>query len=152
MIRTKVVKLIATVCRENKPHKWVDENYTPYDKSGKVELMSIEDLNELISSSGRADFLYSSRLQKLLEEVYINQSRASYISGCGLFWSSYWDILEEKFEEWLYNSYIFFDEDDEYLEGMEDFELECKDVLMDVIETTSIDIYVQMIKRNITNY
>ncbi|MGO1018787.1 hypothetical protein ACTPEX_18475, partial [Clostridioides difficile] len=61
-------------------------------------------------------------------------------------------ILEEKFEEWLYNSYIFFDEDDEYLEGMEDFELECKDVLMDVIETTSIDIYVQMIKRNITNY
>ncbi|HEL5886419.1 TPA: hypothetical protein UOS61_003377, partial [Clostridioides difficile] len=47
---------------------------------------------------------------------------------------------------------IFFDEDDEYLEGMEDFELECKDVLMDVIETTSIDIYVQMIKRNITNY
>ncbi|TPF51009.1 hypothetical protein DA411_00120 [Clostridioides difficile] len=144
--------MIATVCRENKPHKWVDENYTPYDKSGKVELMSIEDLNELISSSGRADFLYSSRLQKLLNEVYINQSRASYISGCGLFWSSYWDILEEKFEEWLYNSYIFFDEDDEYLEGMEDFELECKDVLMDVIETTSIDIYLQMIKRNITNY
>ncbi len=29
------------------------------------------------------------------------------MSGCGLFWSSYWDILEEKFEEWLYNSYIF---------------------------------------------
>ncbi len=151
MIRTKVVELIATVCRENKPHKWVDENYTPYDKSGKVELMSIEDLNELISSSGRADFLYSSRLQKLLKEVYINQSRASYISGCGLFWSSYWDILEEN----LKNGYIIlisFDEDDEYLEGMEDFELECKDVLMDVIETTSIDIYVQMIKRNITNY
>ena len=74
------------------------------------------------------------------------------MSGCGLFWSSYWDVLEEKFEEWLYNSYIFFDAEDEYLEGMEDFELECKDVLMDVIETTSIDIYVQMIKRNITNY
>ncbi|WP_235674831.1 hypothetical protein [Clostridioides difficile] len=64
--------------------------------------------------------------KKLLEEVYINQSRASYISGCGLFWSSYWDILEEKFEEWLYNSYIFFDEDDEYLEGMEDLSLNVK--------------------------
>lgn len=23
MIRTKVVELIATVCRENKPHKWL---------------------------------------------------------------------------------------------------------------------------------
>ncbi|HBG6926339.1 TPA: hypothetical protein KQ852_003713, partial [Clostridioides difficile] len=75
MIRTKVVELIATVCRENKPHKWVDENYTPYDKSGKVELMSIEDLNELISSNGKADLLYSCRLQKILKEIYINQSR-----------------------------------------------------------------------------
>lgn len=54
----------------------------------------------------------------------------------------YWDIFEERFEEWLYNFYIFFDEDDEYLEGMEDFEFECKDVFMDVIEIISIDIYV----------
>ncbi|AXU27879.1 TPA: hypothetical protein ACKONR_000834 [Clostridioides difficile] len=57
-------------------------------------IITKEDLNELISSSGKADLLYSSRLQKLLNEIYINQSRASYMSGCGLFWSSYWDVLE----------------------------------------------------------
>lgn len=62
MIRIKVVELIVIVCRENKLYKWVDENYIFYDKSGKVELMLIEDLNELILSSGRVDFFYSSRL------------------------------------------------------------------------------------------
>lgn len=151
MIREKTIEIIADVCNNTTPYNWVNENYVTWDSSGKVKVMTTNELQNIVNNLQLEKCCYDNPLEELLNEIYIDESRASYVSGCGLFWTCYYNLIEEKFEEWLYDKYDVWDEDGEYLEGMEDFEFECKDIFRNVIETSSIDIYVQMIKKNIND-
>jgi hypothetical protein len=156
-----IVRIINNVIENNIPYKLESSeepfinDYTgkmSYDYSGIAEKLIKSDL-EKIMKPDEIDFLYSSKLDKLLNEIYINEWRASYTSNRGKNWISYKDIIEEKYNEWKYEQFDIFDEDGEYIVNehinAEDIDSGLDDELELFIKTQKFDIYYARIKKTI---
>ncbi|ERI11691.1 hypothetical protein [Aneurinibacillus aneurinilyticus] len=147
-----ISNLIMKIIEQHSPYQWVKtEEAFPhpykldrisYDYSGEVKLMTKEEFQEIVANLGKKEW-YSSKLEELLESLYINQWTATYVSNCGKSWINYMNLLQDKFDEWKYKHFQLYDEDgNEVNEGLED---RLNQILYDFIENTSHEIYSKKI-------
>lgn len=153
-IKLIVSNFIFDVIEENSPYMWIAEDepfinqYSSkisYDHSGKVEKMTYSDLKQMVKDLGKkpVSVCYSSELEELLSEIYINKWTPSYESNRGKNWTSYKEVLEEKFDEWKYENFNLYDEEGNDLN--EELEFDLDQILYDFLKDTSIDIYYSKI-------
>jgi CRISPR/Cas system CMR-associated protein Cmr1 (group 7 of RAMP superfamily) len=154
-----ISNLLFRVIADNKPYTWyrteepffnIYNGRTSYDYSGEVREMLQEDLIKIEKETGdseKAHFCYTSELDELLSEVYINQWLASYQSNCGKYWVNYKSLLEEAFNEWKYANFPLYDEETD--EEDEDLETKLDSVLYEFIKNTSSAIYYAKILQGI---
>ena len=146
--------LLMEIIEQYPPFQWVltieafDHPYKvgkiSYDYSGEVKPMTREEFEEIVSNLGEKEW-YSSKLEELLSSIHINRWTATYISNYGRHWVNYMDLLLEKFNEWKYNNFQFYDEDgNEINEGLE---IELDEILDDFIENSSHEIYAKKISK-----
>lgn len=156
------MQIINDVIENNTPYKLVKDvepfinQYTgniSYDYSGDVEKIKKNDLKEILKSNDY-DFIYSSQLDKLLSEVYIDQWVASYESNRGKNWISYKCIVEENYDNWKYEFFDIFDEDGDYIIdneiNTEYLEEQLDDILESFIREQSLEIYYARILKTIS--
>lgn len=48
-IINKIKELVYEVCKNQKPYMWHNENDVPWDSSGKVYPMTLDELNSIIN-------------------------------------------------------------------------------------------------------
>lgn len=153
--------IIVEVIEENIPHKWIalEEPFEniyngriSYDHSGVVQRMSVDDLKTLVNNYD-PNFIYSSELDSLLSEIYIDNWTASYESNRGRNWICYKDLAEEKFSEWKYKNIIMWDEEGEYIEknglDMELVDIELDGLFEAFLKDTSMDLYYSRISKSL---
>lgn len=141
-IRNVVPELIQQVLDENEPYykseepevfvRWdgsIGEDHSgeafPLTKEGfKVLLDTIEGTN---TGKNRyyAFICEESEVLFLLEELIINRWYPTYQSGCGKHWISYKDLLQDKFNDWKYESIDWIRDEDDCI----DFDIEDQDIL-----------------------
>jgi hypothetical protein len=143
-----ISNLIMEIMEQHAPYQWVKTaeaflhpyklDRISYDYSGEVKPMTKEEFLEIVADLGKEEW-YTSKLEELLESLYINQCTATYISNHGKHWISYMNLLQDKFDEWKYEHFQLYDEDgNELNEGLED---ELNQTLCDFIENTSHEIF-----------
>jgi hypothetical protein len=153
-----ISKFLFEIIEENTPYVSIPEEEPfinkyngkiSYDYSGKVEKMELHNLKEIVKSLGKnpVSICYSSKLEEMLSEIYIDQWVPSYVPNCGKDWINYKYILEEKFNEWKNENFDLYDEDGNEIN--EELESNLDDILYDFFENTSIDIYYQKILRKL---
>lgn len=100
-------RMLCEIISDNTPHSWVrtEEPFynfysdrINYDYSGEVRKLDKQSYDMLLGQLGssEASFLYSSDLEELLNEIYINSWTPSYVSNCGKNWTSYMDLLRQR--------------------------------------------------------
>lgn len=147
-----ISNLITEIIEHHTPCKWVKTveafphtyklDRISYDYSGEVKSMTKEDFQEIVANLGKKEW-YSSKLEELLESLYVNQWTAAYASNYGKHWVSYMNLLQDRFDEWKYENFQLYDEDgNELNEGLED---ELNQTLCDFIESTSHEMYSKKI-------
>ncbi len=147
-----ISNIIMEIIEEHSPYQWMETveafphpyrlDRISYDYSGEVKLMTKEEFQEIAGSLGKKEW-YSSKLEELLESLYINQWTATYVSNYGKNWISYMYLLQDKFDEWKYEHFQLYDENgNEVNEGLED---KLNQILYDFIENTSHEIYSKKI-------
>lgn len=148
-----ISNFLIEIIEKNIPHKWVGKEEPfhniyngriSYDYSGEVVKMSIIDFKNILTDYS-PNFIYVSELDMLFQEIYINRWEPSYESNRGKNWISYKDILEEKYNEWKYESFELYDDDGNYTQqeeaDMEDVDIKLDELLQDFLTATSIDLY-----------
>ena len=120
-----------------------------YDYSGKVKKATGEDIRKLELNLGKPEcfFIYESRLDELLSNIYINQWIATYTSNYGKRWLSYFELLEDKFQDWKVDNYTLYDEEsDNYDDGLD---VRLAELFQFFIKNTGHELYFQKIISNI---
>lgn len=118
---SKIEEFKAQVILDNKPHRWImtEEPFQNlygklcYDYSGEVEPMDTDEYNFKISHNE-------------LDDIYINQWEATYISNMGKAFISYEKLIKDKYTSYLYENYPLYNEETE--EYNEDLEMELEAV------------------------
>ncbi len=151
-----ISNLIIEVIEKNTPYQWIQTvepfphpykyDKISYDYSGETIPMIKEEFQKMAKDLDK-DQWYTSKLHKLLDSVYIDEWVASYISNLGKSWISYFELLEDKFNEWKYDNFQLYDEDGNELD--EDLEMELDDIFYDFIKNTSHELYYKKILKKL---
>lgn len=143
-INTMLSSMVFQVIEENIPYRKIytkkpfinhHNGKVSYDYSGAVERIASVDEIECFST-----------LAEFLNSIRINSWIPTYESNCGRHWISYYDLVEEKYNDWKYKTYDMFDEDD-YRQSdgidMEIFDLELLRIFCEFMENTDAKLYYQ---------
>ena len=141
-------------------YDWVSDD-CPWDRSGRVVRMCPEALEDLLlASEGTSDFL---------DSLYTGESRASYCSGCGLFFQTFKETFESKIKDLLEKQYpLIFncipdtEEEDEFYEQLmycadvENKQIEMEDAIMEIctdyLEKQSLDRFLPTVRNIVGKY
>lgn len=152
-INEVIINIVTETIKENQPHIFIHEE-TPFinqyngkisiDYSGKVELAGLEDILELENELKDLDLgelrnYYTSKLAKLLDNLYTGQSVATYTSNHGLHWITYTNQIEESIRDWVFQNTFLPDEDesnyDETFDMLYDFSVDLNCMLREILKT-----------------
>lgn len=152
-INEVIINILTETIKENQPHIFIYEE-TPFinqyngnisiDYSGKVELAELEDILELENELKDLDLgecrnYYTSKLEKLLDNLYTGQNVATYISNNGLHWITYTNQIEDNIRDWVFQNTFLPDEDesnyDETVDMLFDFLADLNSVLQEILKT-----------------
>lgn len=109
-----------------------------YDYSGDVRKMTYEDMVYLKKLLLNSNNNYSSRLEKFLKQVYINEWKPSMDTPKSRAWLTYKNLSEDLYNDWKFNNFDLFDNDD--LEN-DDLDIELDTIFYEFIEKTSYELY-----------
>jgi hypothetical protein len=152
-IKLIISNLLFKVIENNKPYIWyytqepfknIFTGKVSYDNSGNVARMMPGDLMEIERNLGEDNFLNLppelclSKLEELLEQVYIEAWLPSYEENLGKSFITYRDILDDYYDDWKNENFELNDEDD-YLN--EDLNIELDKILSDFLLNTSHELY-----------
>lgn len=152
-INEVIIDILTGTIKENQPHIFIYEK-TPFinqyngsisiDYSGRVELAELEDILELENELKDLDLgecrnYYTSKLEKLLDNLYTGQNVATYISNNGLHWITYTNQIEDNIRDWVFQNTFLPDEDesnyDETVDMLFDFLADLNSVLQEILKT-----------------
>lgn len=152
-INEVIIDILTETIKENQPHIFIYEK-TPFinqyngsisiDYSGRVELAELEDILELENELKDLDLgecrnYYTSKLEKLLDNLYTGQNVATYISNNGLHWITYTNQIEDNIRDWVFQNTFLPDEDesnyDETVDMLFDFLADLNSVLQEILKT-----------------
>lgn len=152
-INEVIIDILTGTIKENQPHIFIYEK-TPFinqyngsisiDYSGRVELAELEDILELENELKDLDLgecrnYYTSKLEKLLDNLHTGQNVATYISNNGLHWITYTNQIEDNIRDWVFQNTFLPDEDesnyDETVDMLFDFLADLNSVLQEILKT-----------------
>lgn len=152
-INEVIIDILTETIKENQPHIFIYEE-TPFinqyngkisiDYSGRVESAELEDILELENELKDLDLgecrnYYTSKLEKLLDNLYTGQNIATYISNNGLHWITYTNQIEDNIRDWVFQNTFLPDEDesnyDETVDMLFDFSADLNSVLQEILKT-----------------
>lgn len=149
-IKLVISNLLNNIIEENIPFTLVEseepfynvyKDKISYDYSGEVIEMTKEDLDDLVQSIDKEDLeIYTSPLDKLISNIYINQWTPSYVSNLGKNWISYEYILTMEYNDWKYDNFILYDEENDI--EFDDLEIDLDEILYNFIKETSHVLYI----------
>ncbi|WXR61392.1 hypothetical protein WG909_13970 [Peptostreptococcaceae bacterium AGR-M142] len=109
-----------------------------YDYSGDIRKMTYEDIVYLKKLLLNSTNNYSSRLEKFLEQVYVNEWKPSLDVPQNKAWLTYRNLSEDLYNDWKFNNIDLFDNND--LEN-EELDIELDTIFYEFVEKTSYELY-----------
>ncbi len=136
-IRLQFDELIEWLIDHQYPLAWYDDNH-PFDRSGQVRSMVFQDLAHLyVKATKRVDCMGREPAEVFLSGLYTRRTSPTYVSGCGLRFDTYRDLLEEAYRECCYERYPIYDgEADEY---DDDLDLELMELFNGFLTQLEVD-------------